>query len=364
MSAEHSHEDPDEILDNLDLSGNVHEQVDAVFRAIRLADLQSDEEAAMRARITLLCIAPRTRYANEMIAAFSWCHGKLEEDPERYSCWEEDVVLQLENMVGTLVDYPNVSLQQLDEITELMEQSFRRLDLGMRCVAEQRYSLAMRTGDIEKAVSLLGPWLATDEPEDEEIEGWERLSQFELLMMQERHEEGLRMLQPYLQRCDRLSSDLFVWSVSHAMRPLWLVGRGDDARRLQQQALPLLREEPTDALGSGAHIAFLTRIDQLEEAVEVLEEFLEPGMGAPDPDAHFRIFAAAAGLTRALAESDAPPALSLPECHPLHRRGETRYNCRELADWFEEKARGIGQQFDQRNGTDYFNGRLFYYYNY
>jgi tetratricopeptide (TPR) repeat protein len=233
----------------------------------------------------------------------------------------------------------------------------------MRRVAEQRFTTALRTGRLQEAQDLLIPWLTTDEPDNPETRAWERLSQFELLMLQDKLEDGLKLLKRNLTNRNGLSSDVFLWSVSHAMRPLYLLDRTDEARKYQRQAMPLLKDEPTDALGAGAHIAFLSRTGRIEEAVQVFEEFIQPGMEAPDPDAHFRIFAASAGLFEKLCEQGPSCQLKLPDCHPQKRSDET-YDCEALRCWFESEARRIGEQFDLRNGNDYFLGRLYHYYNY
>ena len=354
-------EDPHEILDSLD--GDIHFRVEEIKRAIRIADLRGDEDAGMRGRLVFLSEAPRTRYADELITHFTWCHGKLEADPERFESWQWSVVDQFDLVLGVLVDFHNVSLAEIQAAIGQMEQSYTRLELPQRRVAEERFTLALRTGDIERADHFLQPWLDCEKPESPEAAAWERIARFELLALQERYDEALKLMERNLRHRNGLSSDLFVWSVSHAMRPLYLKGREAEAAKYQRQALPLLRNEPTDALGAGAHIAFLGKSEQLDEAVEVFEEFLQPGMEAPDPDAHFRIFAASAGLCRRLAQHATTWRLKLPDRHPL-KNASGEYSCQELGDWFETSAREIGTLFDRRNGNDYFNARLYAYYNY
>lgn len=55
----------------------------------------------------------------------------------------------------------------------------------------------------------------------------------------------------------------------------------------------------------------------------------------------------------ALAKRQQTVELVLPKAFPLYREDDV-YDCASLARWFYEQAKTIGQRFDKRNGSDYF----------
>ncbi len=94
-----------------------------------------------------------------------------------------------------------------------------------------------------------------------------------------------------------------------------------------------------------------------DKAIERLESSIPLVLGLWDQMKVYDYYKGAYVCFHQLAQERDTVALSLPEEFPLYNE-EGVYPCRELGDWFYEQAKIIGDRFDQRNKSCYFEINL------
>ena len=95
----------------------------------------------------------------------------------------------------------------------------------------------------------------------------------------------------------------------------------------------------------------------MEKAIKKFEVSIDLALGLWDQLKVYNYYKGAYVCFHQLAKDMDTVALKLPEAFPLYTK-DGIYQCKELGEWFYKQAENIGQKFDKRNGSRYFEENL------
>src|SRR5438874_9151542 len=104
----------DELMTHAERLPDGAAKVAVVERAVQLADLHNDIPTAFRVRVRLMGAALSGGLSDMLLVAFSWCLSQQERDPTQFP--ENDILWQFRWVISELVEFPNVSKTQIEEL--------------------------------------------------------------------------------------------------------------------------------------------------------------------------------------------------------------------------------------------------------
>lgn len=143
----------EDLLEQIDLLPYGPQEIALVRQAVALADDAGETDLAYLARLHLIASGAQIGDTEASLTAFSWCLGKHDEDPQRFSYKVEnyDLLWYFKHMASHLTGNPIFSLTQLEQMLDDMESRYRAAGVGLSGLWQARFSAACRTGDLELA---------------------------------------------------------------------------------------------------------------------------------------------------------------------------------------------------------------------
>jgi hypothetical protein len=296
-----------------------------------------------------------TLRTDKRIVAFSWCLNRFEQQPERYVRSAYSLMWWFKGIGEDMARFPRISRDEIDQVHQRMQRIFEQRGYSLRPVFASQLDAAVLLGDVAAADAHFGRW--KDERKDamNDCAACETNRALDYFVLRGRHDDVFQDAQPNLdgrQRCG--SGDTLQRTVVQLLRPLALSGRGDEAEKLQARTHPLLRKPTANLCQAAVHLAYLARQDRPTKALNVFERFIERALDPPAPDQRLRFCLAARTLMRRLAATKRPRKMRLPRTFPLYDESGS-YRPAALAEWFDAESRQLLEQFDRRNGNDYYS---------
>ncbi|MEQ8786146.1 MAG: hypothetical protein RIC55_07595 [Pirellulaceae bacterium] len=348
-------ESADRLLRSARWMPNSDAKLQLVERAVRLADAENDEELAFDARLVLTETAAMTLDSNKRIVSFAWCLNRFEQEPDRFARGAYSLMWWFKGVGEDMARFPRISREEIEQVHTRMERIYQQHDYGLRPVYASLLDVALMVGDKPAADSHYEAWKSERKDGMNDCPACETNRALEYLVLREKHKAAFRKAAPNLdgrQQCG--SGDTFQRTVVQLLRPLVLDGDDQQADELQQRAHGQLRRPTVNLCQAAVHMAHLTHRDDRVKALRVFERFLPRALDPPAPDQQLRFYLASEVLMRRLATTGRSRKMRLPRSFPLYDESGS-YRPAELADWFEAESRQLIQQFDRRNGNDFYS---------
>lgn len=330
-------------------------KVMALEEASRLADTHGDLDLAYEVRDSLIDAANFGGFPDKALVAFAWCRAHAKKNPDRFDpgmlLWKQKWV------VGLLDDFPHVTLKQIHDALDDIEQTYAKVDAGKRSVLKLRYQTARDMGAQAEAERYWAQWM--DAPRDHLTDclACDRDDEIDYFIDRREYTQAVEKARPILE--GRLKcAEIPHLTYGSVLYPLLKLGRLEQARDCHLNGYPLVSRNRDFLATVGEHIEFLALTNNLARGLSLLEKHLVWGLTHANYRDRFTFHAAASLLLSLLvAEGRETVSLRLPREFPLHQPQGT-YETKALHGWLEGEAKAIGDRFDARNGTDRFQKLL------
>lgn len=319
--------------------------------AVRSADALNDLELSYYARKKLIDATTALGDYRKALVAFSWCLAQTDDDSERFP--EEDILWEFKWILGAIVDFPAISLQQIDSLQNDYEGRIKRLGYGMRSALKLRWRNLVDTGRLEEAKPFVDQWKKSKTGWPSDCPACERDSYVDWLIYTKRYAAALKSAQPIL------DGELSCRHIPHTtlpslLHPLVMLGRMDEAADIHKKGYRLNYRSQKYTHSIGSHVLYLTRIGNLTRGLKLFEKHLTWATESILDTARWHYFVAGEFLFETLAStSNRSRKLKLPRALAIYREDHT-YAPAELADWFGNEASQIARKFDDRNQNNWF----------
>jgi hypothetical protein len=328
--------------------------------AVALADKRGDVRAGYEARETLLDASIMAGRGDLILAHYAWCLARFDEEPDRFD--EEILLWRYKWVVGNAIDFPEISLAQINDLIDDMERRFRRFGAGARAVADYRYSVARHVGDKAAAKAAYAKFRAT--PRDElsnclACEADDAVDYHVFLGQNKKAVAAATGIVSGWFRCSHVPERTY----AALLYPLFRLGELDEAARMYRTGVRLSLRSADAVVSFGSHFTFLGLTDNLPAGLRLLQRTLPALTSAAEPVNQYWYLEGASFLLDRAVKAGLTNRVRLPPGHPLAEAGKSA-TVPELRDWAHTAAASLAVKFDARNGTKAFadslayNGRL------
>lgn len=334
-------------------------RIDAYEEAIRLADKLQNTDRQLEFRFG---------YASQMYfqddppkcigvaAEFGSIFEAAPLEIRKDKVWIDAYLMITQMGVDVMKDLPQIPMTQYEAALEQYNQLTKRYGIGRRTYFWQMHE-RWEYADPERALEYIE--LAMQTPSDEDY-GNCKACEYSWAAKQYirlgRLDEAQRYAQPLetyrVSPCESSSQTVWAAYLEAAL------DRGD-----LETAIPFALKLYKKGNRSRADLCFIGPVlrcwgmTNFDRGLSLFARRLEWSIGMWDQKMVYDFDKAACVLFRRLTGVRQTVKLQLPQSFPLWQE-DGRYSVKELADWFQTQAQGIGQRFDTRNSSHYFERDL------
>ncbi len=336
------------------------EKADLLDRAIAAADESASLNMQFRARSARMTAAIFGGEAELALALFAWCRRMVVDRPDVFNgsetLWDYKLILM------QLPKFAGISQQQIDAVSQEMEERYQAHGASMRPVLHKRAEAAAHQGRIEQARTLWDEALRHPRDGKADCQACEASFQIELLLGENRFKDLVAAAQPILSGKTRCAE------VPHCTLPDIMLaqsamGLAEEVEKLRPESYRLVRRNPNFINEVALHIELHVARGDLIEAARIATRHM-PWLRISTSDTkQLHYLHALHCLMKALSAAPARPSAwrnSLLEALEAQYGGSgTKDNALEdrqkaLAKQIEEKGSTLSARLDQRNGNDYY----------
>jgi tetratricopeptide (TPR) repeat protein len=337
--------------------GDGYEKVMTLEEAVRIADTGHDVQLQYQAREELIEAAFWGGETEKALVAYSWCLAQFDNYPEKFSEWL--LLWRYKWIVNVVVNYPQITKKQIYEMLDEMERRYLKAGYGLRVVYYYRYRTEKFFGNKDEALKHFrrAQELARDELSDcAACEIDERVT-FQAYCGEDELAHSLaEPLFAGLHRCRSVPQR----TLANILLPLVRLGRWAEARDYHTRGYSMISQNVIYLTYVSDHLLFLALYGDFEKATQLLEYHFRWTDKNKSQYDNYTFFRAAWLLLELMSDAgERTIKVRLPESFPLYQYSQNHhYEISQMKEWFERRAREIGEKFDKRNGTDQFAREL------
>ncbi|MER7668091.1 collagen-like protein [Kitasatospora sp. NPDC096128] len=323
---------------------------------IRHADALGLVEFAFDVRMSATSVFQHSWAPEKAFLTFSWCLAAYDREPHRFGSGHEHTLLwQFKWMAYSVYQYPEIPLQRGTDLLEDMERRYRRGGHSMHAVLQNRGEAAQFTGEVERAQAYYEEMALTRRDALSDCAGCVPSSQVQTLVALGRDEEAIRIGESAVRSgCTEQPQLIY----SELLLPFVRSGLGERAVEAHRAAYRRIRDNPHHLGELALNLLFCVHSGNLVRGLDLIERHLS-WLDRPRTPLTEMEFAAAAVavLSRSQEQNggDGGAVLRFPTVEGK-RRPDTP--AAELAVELRERALGIAERFDARNGNTYQSTRI------
>jgi hypothetical protein len=328
----------------------------ALEEAVRIADLHQDLYWGMCAREALVDGGIHGGFPEKSLVAFSWMLAQMDKNPELKERF--DLSWQFKWIAEQLPDFSHVSRQQVVDLLDDMSRRYQEDGLSQRAVESLRSRAGRQLGDEEMTRRHYERWKQLPKDGSQDCAACERDFEIKHYLFFGELEKAMTKAEPMVRgqlSCFSVPETTF----STLLLPLFQAGRLDEADRLQRKVQgKLLGNTSYFTKEIGMHLQYLAVTSQLARAVHLLENGWS-GVQRTKPSAKWEFLLGVRFVCYCLRMKGRQTIqLRLEDSVPITHDGKHGYDLEALEKWCEDEVRGITEQFDARNGNEYYSHRL------
>ena len=330
-------------------------KVTMLEEAARLADAHGDAGQGLEVREALIEAATFGGFPERALAAFAWCRGQQQRDPERIP--PERLLWQQKWVVGRLSEFPHIGRKQVESALEDMAHSFEKVGAGQRAVLKLRYKAARDMGDESRTQALWEGWVHTPRDYYSDCRACDLNDELDGHLDRHEYELMLKKARPLLE--GHIScAEVPHMTLGRVLYPLFKLGQLERARDLHLRGYELVRHNQEFLATVGEHLEFLALTANVERGLRLFERHVKWALVHASHRYRFTFHnGALALLERARVEGREQVRLALPSTFPLYSP-EGMYETPALHGWLTARAEEIATRFDARNGNGLFHRLL------
>lgn len=346
-----------DLLDEADLLPDGPVKLSVVQEAVRAADNSGDEELMFEARLDLVSASTFAGAAQNTFVAFSWCLHKYRQDPERFAQFEYRLSWQFKFTLSDAPDFPQITLEQIEQLFAEMETFYKQHNHGMRAVLDLRSDWEWSRGNKDIAERLYHQ--ARQEPRDDmtDCHACERNAECWHFRNLGEHERAISHAARLLQRrltCSTIPTTTYTsMLVSYAK-----TNRLQEGDQSQATGYRLIRNNPNFLGQIGDQLSYLSFRGKLQLGANMFARHLDWALATQEPRARFDFLSGAKWLFEELQAAARPGRkqtrkLNLPKAFPLYN-DRHEYDVTEILAWINAEGLALAKRFDDRNQTPAF----------
>ena len=318
---------------------------------VRLADTQNDIDAGYEARTALVQASNFSGYPEISLVAFTWCLAQFDQHPDRFDL--DDLLWKYKWIVNSLLDFPQISMRQMDDALEDLRKRYERAGYGDYAYHLLRLRRALTIGDDANLPRYYELWKKASRDRMSDCLACVQNLEVRYAVRLQDDEKAWELAQPLLNgrmRCQQVPHTTY----GHLLKPLVRLQWLDKAVRLHKTGYRMIASNATFLADVGKHMNFLSVTDNLARASRLLEKHLIWALQTAALDDRFHFYLACQFLLERMRIADQQSLkLRLPRLFPLYQRSG-QYELADLHAWFGQESQELAGRFDQRNGTDAF----------
>jgi tetratricopeptide (TPR) repeat protein len=333
------------------------EKIMLLEEAILIADRGQDIRLQYQAREDYLEAAFWGGETEKALVAYSWCLAQFDKNPEKFSEWL--LLWRYKWIVNVIVDFPQITKEQIYEMLDEMERRYLQAGYGLRVVYYYRYRVEKFFGNRDEALKHFHR--AQELPRDglSDCAACEIDERVTFQTYCDENELALRSAEPILsgvQKCRSVPQR----TLAGILLPLVRLGRWAEARDYHTRGYAMISNKPLYLDHVSDHLLFLALDGDFEKGTQLLEKHFPWTTKGKNVYNHYTFYRAAWLLLELMSDSGIDNVeVRLPESFPLSQESQSHlYRTSQLKEWFWNRARVIGEKFDRRSGTDYFAREL------
>lgn len=330
-------------------------KVALIEEAASIADVHNDLELAFDVRKVLIGACLSSDQYELMLVNFTWCLAQHDRDPERFPVTR--ILWEFRWVVSSLPTFPGVTRAKIEEMKAEMTRRYQAAGASPRSYFLMCRKMATDMGDREAAGEANRALRRS--PIDWLSDGYETERGFEITYRLFRNEyaKALDAAMPFLKR-ELWSPHFEGQACADALLPLLRAGHAAEAMPYHRRGYKLRADNVRHLDSIAKHIAFLALTDNLPKGVRLFEKHLAEAMRSSNTYNRMRFLIDALPLLDRLKKAGRDAVkLRLPAECPLRAPGD-RHSVRDVRNWVHATAAELARIFDERNGNQYFAGRL------
>lgn len=328
------------------------EQVALLEEAVREADAAGDIPLGYQARLELISAGVFGGAQEKAIVAFSWCLARYDETPDEYSNYE--LFWRYKWIMNAIADFPSIPQTRIADLQADMEQRYQQLGYSLRPAYYFRSDNARRMGHVDEALAYHEKWRRAPRDWMADCAACEQSHLVQYYGHFHRDEEAIEAAAPIMSGAMSCSVVPHA-TYGHTIRPLLRMNRIEEAHEAYRVGYRLVTRNGSFIDTISEHLLFLTAMQELNKAVRVLERHLPSATDTANLHDRFRFYNSSAVFLEKLGQqSQRKRKLTLPPQLPCFDK-ENRYDPAELASWFAKESQQLADQFNRRNGNEYYN---------
>lgn len=337
--------------------GDGDEKVMTLEDAVRIADTGHDVQLQYEAREELIEAAFWGGETEKALVAYSWCLAQFDNYPEKFSEWL--LLWRYKWIVNIIVDFPQITTEQIYEMLAEMERRYLKAGYGLRVVYYYRYRIEKFFGNKDAALKHFrrAQELSRDALSDcAACEIDERVT-FQAYCGE--NELAVSLAEPIfsgLHKCRSVPHR----TLAGILLPLVRLGRWAEARDYHARGYSMISHNVIHLANVSDHLLFLALDGDFEKATQLLEWHFRWTTKSKNLHDLYTFYRAAWLLLDIMSDAgERTIKLRMPDSFPLYQYSQNHhYQTSQLMEWVEGRAREIGRRFDERSGTDHFAREL------
>lgn len=338
--------------------------------AIQLAQRYQDTELEFEAKLDLMVATAKTGEVDKALSTFPWLLNYIDEQeksgetktpsnlrffflsPKRHVLWMYKWV------VSDLVFYPNISMERINAALADMEKRYTESGYGSKTVLEYQLVIARGTGQKEEVPQLLEKLKgAEDHSSMSDCSTCVRQDEAETFRFLGEYDKALKHVRPILNGEESCSSKPYA-TYGFAFEIYLQQGKTEEAKEMFERMYEKFQEPKNRENGNRRVALYYTLAHQFDQGLAYFEEFLPQLMNEVEQNGPYNSYLVGWRLFDEMEKAgQAKATIKLPEAHPLHARGP-EYPVSVLRDWFKNETLSLAEQFNKRNGNEYFSEKI------
>ena len=313
------------------------ESVRLIEEAIKSADAANDVDAGYDARKMLMEAAYEIGLPKKQLLAFAWMIKQYEAEAIRID--EFDLMWKYKWVVNNVVDFPEISRQQIERLLDDMKQKYLNLGYSLKPYLKLRAMIAMSMGQVEEVPHLVKEWKAAKKDYMNDCPACETNDEVCLQFFHHEYQHTVdkaRALISGRQKCGEVPH------LTNGMLALafWQLGNQEAAEERFKKGYKLTKGNADFLNVNADFVQYLVASEQWQLAQDVLNNELKVLPDSENKFRQYRLYAAAAVFLQA-----------------AHKQGLNVDLALDAATIKTQAEQGA-KAFDARNGNDYYTQQL------
>lgn len=329
-------------------------KVELLEEATREADSHGTPADAWEARDQLVRAASMSGIPEKALVAFTWMLAVYDDAPDEIRGWKLHVLLwQYKWIAQSVVNFPQISREQVMNILDDMEVRFKRAGFSLRPVHWLRGSNLQRMGNREEALPHFKRWKAASRDSMADCAACECGRRCDIHLYHN-DKKALKELQPILDgkhRCLSVPKATYSTVIPIFVR----LGDWDQAEHYHKKGYRLIANDLNYLDCVAENLVYLTRTGNLSRGLRIFERHYALARQCTDLDDRFFFELTAWLLLEAI--NNRPrrkPTLKLPAALE-EELGAEECTLPALQARLERDVADLARRFNERNGNDHYS---------